>query len=300
VSVNDVGGRGNPGPLVSPGRKNGDASILLVYLELKEALTQPGCPLCQLAVHTERRYLSAFLYENVLDVGVREALHSAWGFCPRHTWMVYEIEEEEYHDGMGTAIVQEDLLGRVAEVLERYRGGGETAAGRAARSGQQHGRSGRWWLPFRRPVAHRGGELVAAFRPAGKCPACRHVASMEDIYIHEVLAHLEDDDFLALLRGSEGLCLPHFVRVVQAYDATGRTGPPDAGGLGKLVEMQLHKVRELRGELGEYLRKHSYEHAHEPKGSEQSSPRRAVEKMVGKLSIHTEVGGDANEAQRRI
>ncbi len=260
---------------ISRPREGAEGSILLVYLELKEALAQPGCPLCRLVERTERRYLSSFLHENVLDVGLREALRAARGFCPRHTRMLYEIEQDEYHDHMGTAIVHEDLLGRVVAVLERYLGGDGTSGEPGGR--QQRG-SGQWWLPFRRPAAHRGGELVAAFTPAGVCPACAHVASMEEIYVHEVVVHLEDEDFLARLRGSPGLCLPHFLKVVQA--AAG-PAPATEGRLQALIEIQLDQARQLRTELGEYLRKHSYEYAHEPKGAETTSPRRAVEKMVG-------------------
>lgn len=272
-------------------RRRGEGSILLAYVDLKEAMAQPGCPLCRLAARTERRYLSSFLYENVLDVGVREALRSAWGFCPQHTWMLYEIEQEEYHDGMGTAIVHEDLLGRVAEVLERYTGGthgGEAHPGGVSQRDSGRQPAGRGGMPSRlagwgrffsrRPGESRHGEIPAALAPTGVCPACAHVASMEEINIHEVLAHLEDEDFLARLRGSPGLCLPHFLKVVQAA-----AGPAPATGerLEALIKIQLDQVRQLRRELSEYLRKHSYEYAHEPKGAEQTSPRRAVEKMVG-------------------
>lgn len=49
-----------------------------------------------------------------------------------------------------------------------------------------------------------------------------------------------------------------------------------------LLEVQRGKIKILSEMLAEYIRKHDYRFANEPKGEEAKSPYRAIEMMVGK------------------
>ena len=55
--------------------------------------------------------------------------------------------------------------------------------------------------------------------------------------------------------------------------------------LGRLLEAERDKLITLRGELQEVIRKLAYRYANEPKGAEQTSWRRAIEKFVGKREV---------------
>jgi hypothetical protein len=76
------------------------------YFEVRDALRQPGCPVCRLALGAVWRYLDALAYENVNDYTVREELRRSWGFCNRHAWQYLE----DVRDLLGTAIIYRDLI----------------------------------------------------------------------------------------------------------------------------------------------------------------------------------------------
>src|SRR5713101_521742 len=86
----------------------------LTYIELKDALAQPGCALCRLGERYGHTYLRWLLLEQVNDLTTRITLAQSWGFCVDHAWMLQEMEWEHDKDGMGTAILWEWLI-------ERYR-----------------------------------------------------------------------------------------------------------------------------------------------------------------------------------
>ncbi len=76
------------------------------FYELREALSQPGCPLCKLEKDTERRYLETLFYELVNDPAIRKKILKSGGFCPAHTVSIFE----ERNSVLGIAIIYRDLL----------------------------------------------------------------------------------------------------------------------------------------------------------------------------------------------
>jgi hypothetical protein len=72
---------------------------------LMEALQQPGCPACRAASASSRRWVQVLFHELVNDVGVRESLRRAGGFCLRHTHLVLELGNP-----VGGSIIYADLL----------------------------------------------------------------------------------------------------------------------------------------------------------------------------------------------
>ena len=81
------------------------------FYELREALSQPGCPVCKLERETERRYLDTLFYELVNDYRTRAQLLEAGGFCPTHTATIFE----ERNSVLGIAIIYRDLLAHFSE-----------------------------------------------------------------------------------------------------------------------------------------------------------------------------------------
>jgi hypothetical protein len=76
----------------------------------------------------------------------------------------------------------------------------------------------------------------------------------------------------AAFRRSPGLCLPHLIQALRCTDPTGSK---------ILARLEAERIAALVGELDEYIRKHDYRFREEPWGQEVTSPRRAVELMVG-------------------
>ncbi len=222
--------------------------------ELLTALEHEGCPLCWITRRASRRYLYHVLHEYVLDGGLRLKLHRALGFCREHAWELQEVEDEVWHDGMGTATLYEDLARAVAREI---RATAEDTPQRGSR------------LPWRR----RRRPLLGP--PPGECPACASIRASE-AYIIDVLARAvaENDEVRQKFANASGLCLSHFVRTVSAA--------PSEPARRWLAEVQATKLEQLADELEDYIRKHTVGHHDEQKGREQTSWIRVIEQFVGK------------------
>jgi hypothetical protein len=235
----------------------------LVYIELKDALTEEGCALCRLRERFGRSYLGWLLHEQVNDMATRIKLAQSWGFCAPHAWLLQEMEWERDKDGMGTAILSEWLIGRYRTILQRYLDAPKVPKKRLFQ---------RW--PWRRRSCP-ADPLLQTLVPPGQCPAC--VSQQEsELYTLQVLAYYlaADDSFRTLYKRSMGLCMPHFKVALHVAE--------DKSVVKLLVEVQLDKLAHMAGELGKYLRKHDYVLAHESYGSEADAFIRATELLVGK------------------
>jgi len=82
------------------------------FFRVLDAAWQPGCVLCRLISTRTRRHIESVLYESVNDTGFRDAWRTARGFCHRHSWIL-----AEFKDGLGTAILYEDVINHYGERL---------------------------------------------------------------------------------------------------------------------------------------------------------------------------------------
>jgi hypothetical protein len=82
------------------------------FFRLLDAARQPGCVLCRLISTRTRRHIESVLYESVNDTGFRDQWRAARGFCHRHSWIL-----AEFKDGLGTAILYEDVINHYGERL---------------------------------------------------------------------------------------------------------------------------------------------------------------------------------------
>ncbi len=201
-----------------------------LYLNLRETLQTPGCPLCRMGSASGRRYLDALLFESVNDPDIRAKLATAFGFCGRHHREMLTFQGER----LGVAIIERALL---AEALGRMEGSGAAQAGRR-----------RLWRRGGGETADEGGAAPAA------CPACAEEAAAEDRLLPVLLKHLEGD-LDAALRQAGGLCWRHFW---QALAATSDTNTKTA-----LVRLHRQAWEELAGHLDEFIRKRDYRFSHE-------------------------------------
>ncbi|HLZ26997.1 MAG TPA: DUF6062 family protein [Chloroflexota bacterium] len=144
--------------------------------EVRDALAQPGCPVCRLAVRSVGRWLASVAYDQVNDVDLRTELRAARGFCNAHAhrWLA------EVHSVLGTAIVYADLLKASLRELD----------------GDTDQRGGLW-------RALRGSQMT----DVANCPACRAQTEAEERFLSALLAIAAAD--ARAVKGSEGVCLKH-------------------------------------------------------------------------------------------
>ena len=62
-----------------------------IGVELREAMNEPGCPVCRLLQRFEERTIEAFLYERPTDPELRRAFRRSGGLCRRHAWRVLKL-----------------------------------------------------------------------------------------------------------------------------------------------------------------------------------------------------------------
>ena len=223
--------------------------------DLREALTQPGCPVCRLVERDTGRYLDNLLWENVNDPGLRREIRRALGFCREHTRMLISRPGAS----LGLALIARDVWEEIQRAME-------TAP--AFRPQDRRARL---------PVAPAAG-LLDRLTPQGECPACVHARALEDLYLDILLEKLVGEGgLLAAYGASDGLCLPHFRRAL-ARARDGAAGAALVGAQRAIGQRQL-------AELDEFIRKNDYRFRDEPWGRERDAWRRALGALVGEIGL---------------
>jgi len=238
-------------------RRHWKKSKYISYFDLRDALAQPGCPVCFLVERNSFRFLDALLYERVNDVGTRERLRKSLGFCNWHAWKCLEVPNAP----LGLGIIHQDLLGQILEHLSRTR-----------RSFPVH-------IPFLRRLRNRGKaqKALPLIHPDHSCPACESARFFEKMYLGILLDYITEEDFGNQFSRSPGICFPHLTVALETY--------PGHRNLAFFLQRQMEKWEALKAELGEFIRKHDYKYIHEPRGAESDSWKRALEMLVGKREI---------------
>ncbi|MFQ5596301.1 MAG: DUF6062 family protein [Anaerolineae bacterium] len=250
----------------------------MISLQIKLACREAGCPLCRLRRDSERRYLFGFLWENVNDGSIRKHLVQALGFCPDHAWQLQEIEQTRWSDGLGTAIVYEDLTNRALKALQTYR---DTLADRRLPLRERL----RGWVgglvDDRGPARHdrASAQGPADLVPRATCRACDIGDDADRRYVAWLVRDcVESADLHQAYQDSDGLCLPHL------RQALAEEGDPEAARF--LVDVAIEHAGNLVEDLSEYIRKHIHEYRREPMSdNERESWIRAVAWFAGEKRL---------------
>jgi hypothetical protein len=229
------------------------------YHEIREALGQPGCPLCRLLTRDADRQLDAVLWELVNDPDARTELNQARGYCQQHGWMLVRAGA-----AVGVAILMRDV---VRTLLETVASNPVASAPGSVLGDLVRGRN-------KDPRARRTAKLVAALSPQIPCPVCARLEPRERDYLRTLLAHLEAPGALAdVYHNSDGLCLAHFR---QALAHTRSTGEAET-----LIAAQKAVWQKLHAELDEFVRKSDWRFRDESYGAEKDAWRRALAAVSG-------------------
>ncbi|HYO49705.1 MAG TPA: DUF6062 family protein [Chloroflexia bacterium] len=231
------------------------------------ALGQPGCPVGRVTRQAVSAYLEAISYESVTDVSLRERLGRSLGYCAPHgqEWLGLK-------DSLGTALIYNDVFGRVLAALE------------AASSSQGRETSGAGSLldMVQKALGSRaapdglGRAIADAIESSGPCPACLYASEIEHRMVAACAAGLAYKRFRETYQAHDmGLCLPHFGAVLRRL--------PQQQLVSALVGMQVAHLRRSRAHLAEVIRKGDYRHKDEERGEEYKAPARSVEQAAGRL-----------------
>ena len=245
---------------------------------LNHAMRQPGCPLCRLQREAEARYLENLLWENVNDPATREQWAAGLGFCSRHAWQLQRLEARRYGDGLGNAILYEDLLQRILPVLETL------ARPPAEDPLSLYRRLGRFLPRFLdRGRALRG---IPGLQGRQRCRVCRLGEETARAYAEWLIEGLAEADVRERYETSDGLCLPHLRMALSGA----RDRAPQA--VAWLASHAAQRLQRLLGNLQEYIRKHDWNHRHEPMSPEE---RRAWIRAVAFFAGEVEDNGSLDD-----
>lgn len=226
-----------------------------IHSDLLEAFGQPGCPVCRLTHRAVKHAMESIDYEYVNDPGFRREVEGAWGFCPAHAnqWLAHTRV-------LSTALVYDGVLKHIEATLKQLepsqRGGG--VLGLLERLNLTTG-----------VTSDRECDLLT---PVGRCPFCRICDEMSATAITALLSGLTEPAFRTAYAQSATLCVPHL------RQALCRAGPEE---FAILREVALARLRELRLQLHEIIRKHDYRYRHELAGAERGAAQRAVHQVAG-------------------
>ncbi len=212
---------------------------------LIRALELPGCAVCRLVARRGDAFLASYCYEHVNDIGLRESIRDARGFCQRHA---HDLLDKL--DTLAVAITYRDVLNTLVRELDALGGGAAPAR-----------RLGRFWR------ANGGGNM----RVPAPCPACTAEAGAGARALDVLAEWLTDPRMAAALARGDPLCLDHLRGVLDRTEAS-----PE------LLARQRDGWRELRDHLREIMRKSDHNFRTEKLTSaERESIRAAVEAVIG-------------------
>ncbi len=231
----------------------------ITYFDLRDAFEEGGCPICHLLAKRSFAALDSLLYEQATDPITREQLRKAHGFCNWHAWTLTRI----FTGQLGVAIIYEDLFGDQIEQLQALRQALRPQSAWERLKGL-----------FVQPQAF---PFLAWRHKKSPCHICSHGSFNEASYLKTLLDFLAELEFARNFERSFGLCLPHLILAVEQ--------DRDHPYLGILLDLEVKKLKDLRGELKEFIRKHDYRFASEPMGEEGTSWRRAIELFTGKPDV---------------
>lgn len=227
------------------------------FYDLIETFTKPGCAVCNLLQAETTRLLDSILYEYATDTSTQAAFRDSRGLCSEHGHQLTQMG-----NALGIAVLYEHPLNDVLRILQGTAPGGGSQARLMTRLFPQN----------------PNGAIIDALTPTKPCIACASQAETEARYVKILSDFADDERMTGVFRASDGLCLPHFIQVLQ------NTADPSRSRL--LIAIQTDIWTRLRDELREFMRKNDYQHASEAiTEAEGVSWRRVVARMAGERGI---------------
>ena len=219
-------------------RAAGDALMDAIDLALYDACHEEGCPICRLRLAGERRYLLRLLSEFVNDAFVRERYIASLGFCPQHARQLQALEQDRWGDGLGNAILCEDLLTRMLKALQQHR---ETWT---------HCSAPRGWRQRRSRIA-----LPHALTPRSLCRVCELGETLVARNSERLVrAAAEAGELWEAYADSTGLCWDHLRQALEYVSSDNSLAAV------RLLDQSINRLQALTAALDSYVESHDYHH----------------------------------------
>jgi len=224
-------------------------SIVTIVYELEGRLTQPGCPICQVSGHAARQYVKVLLWQLINDPSTLQAFQSDWGYCPAHTLMVAQMEQEMFKDCFGTDVLFESLSRHVKDQLTRPS-------------------IMRPWQSIWRKIASVVRPWFEANRSndyAARCVICDTAESSAEHALSGLIEslQLQPDKWQLLYLKSDGLRLAHLRETLSLY----KKNFPSAVQF--VLEHRLKLLGAQADAMQNYARKYSWDRRSEEKTEEE-------------------------------
>lgn len=254
---------------------SGESPRIREYFELRDALAEPGCPVCARVLRAGQQVLAALAAEPVAEAPARRNVLAFRGLCNAHAWSIHQSAQQSVVLGEAYEVF---LCGHI-ETLQRA-------------MARQDGDARRPWSGW----IHAVGEWVRASLPGlrriRRCPACRAAQAVERRDLGLLLDLITDMEFARAFEGSEGLCLPH-LNLILRLDA-------DHPKLPRFLEAQIPKVKRLHADLQDFLRQAKAPLATLTEAEYDAIWRRVSEWTAGKPGVFGPERDLASEAGARV
>jgi hypothetical protein len=233
---------------------------------LQAACRNEGCPVCTVVLAGVARAMDTWSYEGFTNVGHRQEVMRARGFCPLHTWQL-----AQRNNAFQLGVVYENILSALLEELED-----EEKRAAAKKAGRNWPREIKQLLQPGSPPEQDSPHLYE------QCTFCKLQASTEKRLIERLVGLLQSEEAMSvLLSQSTGLCRVHFA---QAERYVENHAPEQRH---TLISCQRTCVQRALGGVRELVRKHDYRFSQEEHGEEMTSWRRAAFLCVGNPGIRS-------------
>ena len=224
-------------------------SSMLSTIELKDAFTQSGCPICTISQEEAFRYINHLLWENVNDLETRLRIFASLGYCPRHTELLAFTELTRFGSAMKISIIYESLIQVVVNRLLTW---------------HPIKMKPKWSLLFhdwvyRLGFSRRSKPRLTVITVGSPCRVCQIADDSAKFALSTLLEELNArfDIWSQHFMVSDGLCLAHLRFCLQEY------GDQYPDTVQYLVRDTIQRLNNRRSRMNEYIRKLTWEARHE-------------------------------------
>lgn len=218
-----------------------------VAIELSDAMTKDGCPICNAIQNTTLRYVRFYLYENVNDPFTRTSLAKSLGFCREHIQLFAKTEQERFKTISAFNIVYEHMSREAIDRIQNWR---------------------QYCTPpsLKEKIVEKLCEIlriplcVTTLQPAkllqGECMVCRNEKENLLSFTKELVDFInrQDAEMMGLYQASNGICLEHLQYIFQHYQET-------APGVCDFLANDIGKrLKEQHQQMQQYIRKSDWQH----------------------------------------
>jgi hypothetical protein len=242
-------------------RRDSESNRSVGYLEIRivekmdnkkiiESFLSGRCPICALLRQDEFDGLCHWVGQSDdkdKESEERKRLLASGGFCNYHFW---EFQGISTH--YGSASIGAELIERLIKVFQTH--GFEDLVG-AFKERKEYFKA--WSLEG---YTH--------------CLLCRDIKKKEKRYLKELTVILQDDSYKAKYSESYGLCIPHFIKIVDYIE--------DGSLIKFLFETGLAQMGKIKADAINLIQKRESPLCWEQTEDEKKSWFRAIEKVVGR------------------